>query len=120
MLSWYEPNGPVEEYERGIYVVEDQLSAMRLVEYFETQLPGHNCSAVALLGTGINAAKVGEIQRQDVDARCTVHIALDKDATGAAFAMARKWGQAFTECRVIVLEKDIKDMTDEEVEELPL
>jgi hypothetical protein len=34
--------------------------------------------------------------------------------------MARKWGQGFAECRVIVLEKDVKDMTDEEIGLLPL
>jgi hypothetical protein len=120
VLSWYHPSGNIEEYDRGIYLVEDQLSAMRLIEYFETQWPGHNASAVALLGSGINASKVGEIQRADRDHNRTVHIALDKDATGAAFAMARKWGQAFTECHVLVLDKDIKDMSDDEVGELPL
>jgi len=120
VLSWYSPQENIEDGDRGIYLVEDQLSAMRLVEYFAREFPGHNMAAVALLGSGINAGKVAEIQQQDLEHNRTVHIALDKDATGAAFAMARKWGQAFTSCRVIVLEKDIKDCSDDELSRLPL
>jgi orotidine-5'-phosphate decarboxylase len=37
-------------------------------------------------------------------------IALDADATGNAFALARKWGRAFDSCKVLVLKQDIKDM----------
>jgi hypothetical protein len=65
----------------------------------------------------LNAAKVAEIQKAKAPA---VWIALDADATGQAFAMARKWGAAFNYCRVCVLPKDIKDMTDEELASLPL
>jgi hypothetical protein len=117
-LSWYDPYGSIEEEDRGVYIVEDPISAIRLAEYFSDKWPGHNASVCALMGTGFNAEKVGEIQR----VACThpVHIALDKDATGHAFAMARKWHGAFYACRVIVLGKDIKDSTDEEIAALPL
>lgn len=97
----------------GIVLVEDSLSAMRLVE-FDSSL-----RTVAILGTGVNAEKVREIQRASVDYD-EVMIALDADATGQAFAMARKWGNAFRKCRVIVLSKDIKDSSDEELASLPL
>jgi hypothetical protein len=118
VMSWYHVEGNAEDGDRGVYVVEDQISAMRLIEYFEQQWPGHDASAVALLGTGLNASKVAEIQRVARDR--PVHIALDADATGHAFAMARKWGQAFARCRVVVLSKDIKDSTDKELTELAL
>jgi DNA primase len=94
-------------------LVEDSLSAMRLVE-FDSSL-----RTVAILGTGVNAEKVREIQRASVDYD-EVMIALDADATGQAFTMARKWGNAFRKCRVIVLSKDIKDSSDEELASLPL
>lgn len=79
-------------------LVEDQISALKYT--FITGSP-----AVALLGTGVNQEKVEELQRH------TKHIliALDSDATGQAFYMARKWGQAFESCRVIILKHDLKD-----------
>jgi hypothetical protein len=119
VLSWHETKqyDPREDYEKGVYLVEDQLSAMRLVEFFAKTAYTH-AKVVALLGTGLNAQKVAEIQRTAGGSR--VHFCLDADATGHAFAMARKWGQAFNECRVIVLDKDIKDSTDEELSKLPL
>lgn len=118
VLSWYRNDFDDPPY-LGVYLVEDQLSAMRLLAYFESEYgEQYTASVAALMGTGINASKVAEIQRVAGDSR--VHIALDKDATGAAFAMARKWGQAFNECRVVVLDKDIKDCTDDEVAQLPL
>jgi hypothetical protein len=118
VLSWYTiPHHTDEDHDYGVYLVEDQLSAMRLIEYFETSAYQY-ARVCALLGTGLNAQKVGEIQRVAGGSR--VHFCLDRDATGHAFAMARKWGQAFNKCRVIVLEKDIKDSTDEELDKLPL
>jgi hypothetical protein len=105
--SWY---GHAKEGYSDVILVEDPLSAMRIVEFKPTWC------AVALLGTGVNAEKIAEIQRKVEH----VYIALDADATGQAFAMARKWGSAFASCRVIVLSKDIKDSTDEELASLPL
>lgn len=102
LISWYGEKG----VSRAI-LVEDQLSAVRFIMNRDDT----DNAAVALLGTGINEAKIAEIQRQ-VD---HVTIALDADATGQAFAMARKWGQAFKSCRVLVLEQDIKDMPLEQL-----
>jgi hypothetical protein len=104
VMSWYNNlnhNGPV-------YIVEDPISAMRLGDIDKR--------AVAILGTGVNAGKIAELQRNT----CFLAIALDADATGQAFTMARKWGQAFDSTRVIVLTKDIKDCSDEELGALPL
>lgn len=91
------------------YLVEDSISAMRLAESDPAR------RTVAILGTGVNAGKIAELQRNTF----SLVIALDADATGQAFAMARKWGQAFDSTRVIVLSKDIKDCTPEELGELP-
>lgn len=96
-LSWYPRLGKGVRY--GTVLVEDQMSALKL------QYSTYHHDAVALLGTGINEEKVEEIQRHAKH----VLIALDADATGQAFAMARKWGQAFETCRVIILKHDIKD-----------
>jgi hypothetical protein len=101
--SWY-------GYGETVIIVEDPLSAMRIVSFKPSS------RAVAILGTGVNAAKIGEIQRLSRH----VQIALDADATSQAFTMARKWGNAFATCRVCVLSKDIKDSTDEELSQLPL
>lgn len=105
---------PVQSWYSGkrgskLIIVEDQISAMRLAEYGET------LAVCAILGTGINAQKVHEIQSEFIS---FVTIALDADATGQAFAMARKWGPAFESCRVCVLPKDIKDMTPGELDAL--
>jgi hypothetical protein len=104
-LSWY--GSP----DLTVVLVEDQLSAMRLSSFYE------HLSVCALLGTSLNAAKVREIAAQ----RPTrVWIALDADATGQAFAMARKWNPGFDSLRVCVLSKDIKDMSDDEINRLPI
>lgn len=111
--SWYRPNSRSDE--NDIYVsdtvvlVEDQISAMRVTQ--DLQL-----DSVALLGVSLNAEKVADIQ---ADKRGVV-IALDADATRTAFEHARVWGQAFQSCRVVILTKDIKDMTLEEIRALPI
>lgn len=86
-----------------LIIVEDQVSAMRCLE--------DGLRAVALLGTHLNMARVRDITRVSRN----VIIALDEDATGTAFDMARTWSMAFTSCRVAILEQDIKDMGDGEV-----
>jgi len=123
VLSWYthaahKADGHTRDKINATYLVEDQLSAMRLIQYFETIKRYGGAHVVALLGTGLNAQKVGEIQRNANSRR--VNFCLDADATGHAFAMARKFGQAFHECGVIVLDKDLKDSTDDELSKLPL
>jgi hypothetical protein len=116
VLSWYQAS-TAKDQDIGTVLVEDPISAMRLIEYLNESDDSYTGKVVALLGTGLNAEKVAEIQR---NSRHRVTIALDKDATGQAFAMARKYGQAFSECRVVVLSKDIKDSTDTEIGALPL
>jgi hypothetical protein len=113
-LSWYGASRP-----ECLVLVEDQLSAMRLTSFWE-HLEGESypVTAAAILGTGVNAEKIREIQQ--VAQGCDVWIALDADATGQAFAMARKWGNAFAKCKVCVLEKDIKDSSDDELARLPI
>jgi hypothetical protein len=81
-----------------VLAVEDQLSAIRAHQFL-------GVATVALLGTGVNQEKIGAIQKHTD----SLVIALDKDATGQAFAIARKWGQAFKSCRVLILEDDLKD-----------
>ena len=113
VLSWY---GDRITSPR-VLLVEDPISAMRALSFFEdNNYPLYR--VCALMGTGVNASKIAEIQREAGIG--DVHIALDADATGQAFAMARKYGQAFKACRVVVLSKDIKDMADDELSALPL
>jgi 5S rRNA maturation endonuclease (ribonuclease M5) len=111
-LTYMDNDEPVQSwvgdrYWSTVVLVEDHISAMR-VEYDADK------TAIALLGTGINEEKVAEIQRH---AR-HVLIALDSDATGQAFAHARKFGQAFDTCRVVILTQDIKDSNREMVRSL--
>ena len=100
--SWSDP-----EISDTIVLLEDQISADRVA--WDTGL-----TAVAILGTGVNEEKVAELQRH------TQHIliALDADATGQAFSIARKWGQAFDSCRVVILHNDIKDTDVETVKKI--
>jgi len=115
-LTYLESDEPVQSWYGAVQgdklvLVEDQISAMRLA-YERPQY-----TTCAILGTGINAQKVFEMQQQDFPG---VVIALDADATGQAFALARKWGPAFESCRVLVLPCDIKDMTKEQLDALPV
>lgn len=104
--------GPVQSHYgtswRGVLVlVEDQLSAIKLAAY------GYD--SVALLGTP--ADKIGTYGGQDrvaeINKRARTHdeviVALDSDATDAAFQFVRKWGSAFRRIRVAILERDLKD-----------
>lgn len=114
LLAWYYPADPNDDndcyaHPDKVLLVEDQLSAMRAVDHL-------NVATCALLGTGINAEKVAEIQQ---NAKYVV-IALDSDATGHAFNMARRWGQAFDSCKVLVLTHDIKDMPLEQLKALSI
>lgn len=107
LLAWYMKQGARDV--GRVLLVEDQLSAMVANEQLDV-------TACALLGTGVNAEKIAEIQSVSGD----VVIALDADATGQAFAMARKWGQAFRSCRVVVLSQDLKDMSYRDLTKLPI
>lgn len=108
VMSWY---GSFSTDKFTGYVVEDPISAMRLASFLEDSV-----SVISILGTGVNIGKIAELQRHIR----YLTIALDHDATGQAFAMARKWGQGFYMFRVCVLDKDLKDSTDDEIKKLSL
>jgi DNA primase len=103
-ISWYR-SAHANVYE-PVVLVEDQLSAIKGMEW-------SGKTFVSLLGTTLNIARVAEIQKH----AHTVWIALDADATDTAFDHARKFGQAFLTCRVVVLSKDVKDMSYKEIKE---
>jgi DNA primase len=84
-------------YSAPIVAVEDVISSMKLCYM--------GIDSVALLGVGLSDDKVAALQSVTEN----LIIALDADATGQAFALARKYGPAFDRCRVMLLNKDIKD-----------
>lgn len=86
-------------------VVEDIPSAVRV------SMCGVN--AVALLGTILNIEKATEI----AEFSGPVTLALDQDATEKSFHHARRWGLLWDEVQVLPLQKDFKDMTDEQIQE---
>lgn len=104
MISW------TPAYSRGadtIWIVEDVVSAAKLWGFAPVR-------AVALLGTHMTQDAAAEIQRHAQH----VVIALDADATGKAFLMARRWGAAFKSCQVQILTHDIKDLSVDEIQAL--
>jgi hypothetical protein len=103
--SWFKPDGT--RYDGNInriVLVEDCISAMKVAQ--------DGLTGVALLGVGLDNNKVREIGMQHPS---EVMIALDADATDEAFKLARRWGLAFPKTRVVILDKDLKDMTRDEV-----
>lgn len=108
MLDWW-ACGMATARAPFVVLVEDQLSAMKLCDRND----GTPTEACALLGTSLNSEKVSEIQSVSKH----IVIALDSDATATAFKLARKWQSAFSSCRVVILERDCKDMSREELNE---
>lgn len=96
--AWFYPDEP-SAFRTHVVVVEDALSALRIAENTPHV-------AVALLGTNFGLA-VGELQKAGVR---LITLALDPDATETAFEIARKWAPAFNSFRVLVLDKDPKDL----------
>jgi len=96
-MAWYMGDAATG---RHVFVVEDQISAMRV-----RQALGY--AAVALMGNGINAEGVRDIASLHPK---TVTIALDPNAQGAAQQIRVKWGGYFERCRIVALEQDPKDM----------
>ena len=96
-LSWYRPHMGDQ-----VLVVEDIPSAVRAAWYVDT---------VALCGGTCGPEYALEIQRYYPN----VTWALDADATTQAINLHRKYGTLFESSTVLVLEKDIKDMTEEEL-----
>jgi len=108
-LAWY-----VNPKSRYIFVVEDQLSAMRI------WTEGH--TAVALLGTHVGQNEILDILRgirmiredggfeQTVDDRePEVVFAFDPDATSKALSACLIWGSSLPRCRAARLQHDPKD-----------
>lgn len=99
LLSWYVPDKNVESLAGIAVLCEDQVSAMKCAT--------RGCVGVALMGTDMDHAKVREIQRYTHP--YDVVIALDEDATEKAFRLARTWGAGLRNCRVAILDEDLKD-----------
>lgn len=99
VLSWW--GSPHNE---SVIVVEDIPSAMRLAHL--------NYRAVALNGTHLSDDAVEELDSNATN----VLWALDPDAVGKAIAWLVRTRMYFNQCSVLNIDKDIKDMTDTEVE----
>ena len=100
-LSWYK----TDLYAPTV-VVEDLPSAIRASVYV---------NAIALCGTGVGLSRAEEIRKY---ATLPVIIALDQDATQEAFRIAHKWSLLWGDVQVLPLQKDIKNMTETELEAL--
>jgi DNA primase len=100
-MSWYKTKPNV-----GTLLVEDVPSAARASKYLNT---------VALLGTGIGLSRAAEIAEH---ATRPVIVALDQDATGTSFKWARKYALLWGDVQVLPLKQDIKNMTEEQLQEL--
>jgi hypothetical protein len=90
------------EAQRDLVIVEDQLSAMRLWQL--------GIASVALLGTNLSRRKYREIMEVSGGGRPPI-LALDKDAFKGAVGYARKFGKI----TLALLERDIKDISDDEI-----
>lgn len=85
-----------------VVLVEDIPSAVRLSMY---------TNSIALLGTTLDEADVGDIAQQYTD----VIVALDNDATLAAGKLAARLRLSGLGAHVEILEKDVKDMQEPEL-----
>jgi len=80
-------------------VLEDCASACSVSSFL---------SGVALLGTNLQDSHLSTLRRYD-----RLLVALDKDATKKALELVRRM-QAIRPTSLVVLNKDVKDMTDDE------
>jgi hypothetical protein len=94
----------VNEHPHDMVVVEDVLSAMRCYQL--------GYVAIALLGTNLSRAKEREIV--ECAAGDKVLLALDNDAFGRAIKVAQRNPRFIP----ILLDRDLKDITDEEILEV--
>lgn len=99
-IAWY-----VNRITPGVIIVEDQLSALRASAYL---------TSVALLGTNLSEERVEEIRKV---AKGQVYLALDNDAIQTAVKYVVKY-RSVLPMRLLRLDKDIKDMQQEELEAL--
>lgn len=100
-LSWYKksPRAPT-------VLVEDIPSAVRASRYI---------NAVALLGTKVGVDKAHEIAQY---APKPIIVALDQDATSTSFDIVLRYAALWGDTSIIMLKKDIKNMTEIELCEL--
>ena len=97
-FSWYVHR----RVSRALVLVEDQVSAIRVAPFFHS---------AALMGVNLSDAKVEEIRKRKYK---VVYLCLDNDATGQAVRLALKLRNKLPQLQVIGLDKDIKDMNEEE------
>lgn len=105
LAAWYRHKRYNRKNSDDLVIVEDQLSALRLTEYTDS---------LAILGTDLLRPVIQDIRRQRYD---TVWLALDNDAIKRAFEMRRRLQSELPNLRVMFLEKDVKDMTEDELQE---
>jgi hypothetical protein len=97
-LAWY-PSAS-----NDLVVVEDQISAKKAADY---------CSSVAILGTEISPEKFEEILR--VAGKRKIWLALDRDAVKKGFDYLRRYRLYCDNLYLLMLPKDIKNMTHSEL-----
>ena len=100
-LSWYR-----KDQTSGTVLVEDIPSAVRSSQHV---------NAVALLGTGVGLTKAQEIAEY---APRPIIVALDQDATSESFRVVMRYRMLWDNPQVMMLTKDIKNMTNEQVQKL--
>lgn len=90
---------------KTLVIVEDQMSAIKLAPYVHT---------LALLGTNLSEAKINEIPKSGPEKYDNIYLCFDNDATSTAVKTQLDWVEVLPNMRILGLQKDIKDMTDEE------
>lgn len=101
-LSWYTAADGESGEASVTVIVEDIPSAIRAAQYI---------SSVAMNSGGIGMDAVMEIREQSP----RIVWAFDEDATRKAIEHHRKYSIFFEDSRVLPLEKDLKDMQEEEL-----
>jgi len=91
--------------EARVVVVEDIPSAVRAARY---------TNAVALLGTGVRFDDAMELASHFRE----VTWALDKDAARLSLKWHLKYGGLFQQSEILLLEKDLKDMAEDDLAKL--
>lgn len=99
------PKRTRDTYIDTLVLVEDVISAMKVSRV-------RPCAS--LMGTHLSDKVLRYLIEIGVQ---HLHIALDDDATNKAVAMRDRVGLHFTSCRVIILDKDAKDMNDTELQQ---
>lgn len=103
MTSWYYRHRMKAKSSDTLVVVEDVLSALRLTDHTD---------AVALLGTNFAIKSQTEIATQGYK---NIYLALDPDASKKAARLVRQNKSKLPGLKLKLLDKDVKDMTHEEL-----